>query len=117
VSTEATIRDRWLSALAYLSILVFIPLLATSKSPFLARHCRQGFALFCLEIACLLVMKIIDSTIGLIPVLGAVVMVVIRLAIFLGFLVMSALGFSRALFGETWRIPFLDDWAEKLPIH
>lgn len=114
---EATIRDRWLGALSYLSILVFIPLLATAKSPFLARHCRQGFALFCLEVVGVFLLFIIDSTVGLIPVLGALVMVLVRLAMFLGFLVMSALGFSKALFGETWRIPYLDDWAERLPIH
>ncbi|NCQ33707.1 hypothetical protein GW813_01260 [bacterium] len=114
---EATIRDRWLGALSYLSILVFIPLFATGKSPFLTRHCRQGFAIFCLEVLGLFLLYIIDSTFGVIPFLGAVVMVLVRLAMFLGFLVMSTLGFSKAMFGESWRVPYLDDWAERLPIH
>jgi len=117
VENELTIRDRWLAAISYLSILVFIPMLATNKSEFLARHCRQGFTIFCLELLSLLVVSIIDATIGRIPVLGFILILLLRLVFFLFFLVISAFGFSKGLFGESWRIPYVDDWAHRVPIH
>ncbi len=117
MESEITVKDRWLAAIAYLSILVFIPIFSSEKSAFLARHCRQGFALFCLEVLSLFLLGIIDATLGMIPILGFIVIVVFRLALFLFFLVFTALGFSKGLFGESWRIPYLDPWADRLPIH
>lgn len=114
---NVTVKDRWLAALAYVGCLVFIPMLASNKSPFLARHCRQGFAVFCTEVLGIAFLLIVDATFGAIPVLGALVMVLLRLILFLAFLIISALGFSKSLFGESWRIPYLDDWAERIPIH
>ena len=58
--SEVTIRDRWLGAVCYLSVLVFIPIFATDKSPFLARHCRQGFALFFAEVVAWLLLLMIE---------------------------------------------------------
>ena len=60
---------------------------------------------------------IIDSTLGRIPILGFLLAILLRLVLFLVFLVISALGIAKALFGEDWRVPFVDEWAEKLPIH
>ncbi len=114
---NTTVKDRWLAALAYVGFLVFIPMFASNKSPFLARHCRQGFAVFCSEVLGIAFLRIIDATIGVIPVLGALVMILLSLVLFLAFLIISALGFSKSLFGESWRIPYLDDWAERIPIH
>ncbi len=117
MENEITIRDRWLAAICYLSALVFIPMLATGKSDFLARHCRQGFTVFCLEVLSLFLLFIIETTIGRIPVLGFLLNILLMLAIFLFFLVISAFGFSKGLFGESWRIPYIDDWADRVPIH
>ena len=41
--------------------------------------------------------------------------VILRLAFFLAVLGLSVMGFTRALFGETWRIPYLDELAERIP--
>jgi uncharacterized membrane protein len=110
------VRDRWLGALCYVSFLVFVPLLSPRKSPFLARHCRQGFALLFVEVIGFLVILIIDSSIGRIPILGFLVAVLLRLILFLAFLVLSAMGFAKALFGEDWPLPFLEEWADRIPI-
>ncbi|MGD9549243.1 MAG: hypothetical protein AB7V45_17085 [Candidatus Krumholzibacteriia bacterium] len=113
---SVTVRDRWLGAVCYLSVFVLVPCLAPEKSAFLARHCRQGFALFCIEILALLLILIIDATLGLIPLLGFLVVILLRLVLFVLFLSLSALGFAKALFGEEWRIPYLDELAERIPI-
>lgn len=116
MSETQSSRDRWLSAICYLSILVFIPLLSKNKSTFLVKHCRQGFALFVVEVAGLILIAIIDATLGMIPLLGFLLILILRLVFFLGVLVLSLMGFFRALFGEEWRLPYLDDLADRLPI-
>ena len=113
---EITNRDRWLASLAYVPFLVFIPTLTSSKSSFLAKHCRQGFVLLFAEIAGWAFMQIIDMTLGQIPVLGFILAIILRLAFFLLFLCLCVLGFIKALFGEEWRVPFLDELADRVPI-
>ncbi len=116
METTVSVRDRWFGALCYLSIFVLVPCLAPEKSAFLARHCRQGFALLCFEVVAFLLILIIDATIGRIPLLGFLVVILLRLVLFVLFLFLSALGFAKALFGEEWRIPYLDELAERIPI-
>lgn len=112
---EIPIRDRWLAAICYLSFMVLLPMLSPNRSAFLNRHCRQGFALFFTEVVGALFILIIDATIGKIPLLGFLVIIILRLAFFLAILGVSVLGFTRALFGETWRIPYLDELADRIP--
>jgi uncharacterized membrane protein len=109
-------RDRWLGAICYLSVLVFIPIFSKNKSAFLARHCRQGFALFFVEIAAFIFLRIIEATIGMIPLLGFVLVILLNLGFFLVFLGLTIMGFVRAMFGEYWRIPYLDELADRVPI-
>ena len=112
---EIPVRDRWLSAICYLSFLVLVPMLSTSRSPFLDRHCRQGFALLFVEVVGALFILIIDGTIGRIPLFRFLDVVILRLAFFVAILGVSVMGFTRALFGETWRVPYLDELAERIP--
>lgn len=116
MSEHVTIRDRWLGALCYLSVLVFIPILAADKTPFLARHCRQGFALLFAEVVGVFFIWIIDVTLGRLPVLGFLLVIVLRLVFFLAVLVVSVLGFTKALFGEEWTIPYLEELAARIPV-
>ncbi len=117
-SSPATIsvRDRWLGAIAYLSVLVFISILAKDRSRFLARHCRQGFALLFAEIVAAVFILIIDVSLGQLPILGFVLIIVLRLVVCLVVLSVSVLGFIKALFGEEWRIPYLDELADRVPV-
>ena len=112
---EIPVRDRWLGATCYLSFLVVLPMLSSNRSPFLTRHCRQGFALLFAEVVGALLILIIKGTIGQIPLLGFLVVLLLQLVFFLGVLFLSVMGFTRALFGETWRMPFLDELADRIP--
>ncbi len=117
MENHISIRDRWLGALCYLSFLVFVPLLSASKTDFLARHCRQGFALLFFEMVGFFFIGIIDITLGKLPLLGFLVVIALRLVFFLFVLSMSVLGFTKAIFGEDWRLPYLDELADKIPVH
>jgi len=114
---SVTVRGRWLGGICYLPLLVFISILARDKSPFLARHCRQGFALLFAELVSVAVIVMIDVTLGQIPLLGFLLVILLRLLFFLAFLWVSVMGFIRAIFGEDWRIPYLDELADRIPIH
>ncbi len=109
-------NDRWLGACCYLSFLVFAPILARPHSEFLARHCRQGFALFFIEVVLFLFLAVVDRTVGQIPILGLLVSILLHLAFFLVCLMLSVIGFVKALSGEQWRIPFVDELADRVPI-
>ena len=114
---QQTSSDRWLAGLCYLSVVVLVPMvLVKRKSPFLARHCRQGFALCFVEIVALIVLAVLDATIGHIPVLGLLISIVLHLIVFLAALALSVLGFVRALSGEEWQIAIIDDIADRIPV-
>lgn len=113
---EPVTNDRWLGASCYLSMLVILPMLYKPKSEFLARHCRQGFALFFVEVVLFLFLAVIDRTVGHIPILGLLVSILLHLAFFLTCLLLSVIGFVKALSGEEWRIPFIDELADRVPI-
>ncbi|MFO7652433.1 MAG: hypothetical protein R6X25_01280 [Candidatus Krumholzibacteriia bacterium] len=113
---ERVARDRWLAALCYAGFLVLIPIFFSDKSRFLARHCRQGFALFFAEVVAWILLATIESTIGRIPILGFLISILLVLAVTVVFLAISVLGFVKALAGEDWRVPFLDELADRVPI-
>ncbi|MCP4571267.1 MAG: hypothetical protein GY838_02855 [bacterium] len=117
MSDAITVRERWLAAICYVPLLVFITVLATRRTDFVARHARQGFALLLTEVVGFFFIRIIEGTLGQIPVLGFLVVILLNLVFFLAVLAVSVLGFTRALFGEDWRLPYLDDLADKVPIN
>jgi uncharacterized membrane protein len=117
MENNISIRDRWLGAVCYLSVLVFVPLLSSTKSEFLARHSRQGFALLFIEVVGVFFILIVDMTLGRLPLLGFLLVITLRLVFFLFVLSMSVMGFTKAIFGENWRLPYLDELADRIPVH
>jgi len=115
--TTVAVHDRWYGALCYASILVLIPILRRHKSPFLAAHCRQGFALVFAEVVIGLIVLVLESILSPVPLLGVLVSIVLHLVYFLLFLGLSVLGFIKALSGEPFRIVGLEDLADRVPIH
>jgi len=116
MSTVST-NDRWLSSVCYLSVFVLVPVfLVKEKSPYLVRHCQQGFAILAIEIVLWLALAIIDATIGAIPVLGLLISFVLHLAGFIVLLAISVIGFVKGLSGEEWSIIFVDEFADKVPV-
>lgn len=116
MSQTISTRDRWLGAICYLSVLVFVTILAKNRTPWLARHSRQGFALLFAEVVGAAFIMIIDVSLGQVPILGFILIIALRLVFFLLVLSVSVLGFIKALFGEEWRIPYLDDLADRVPV-
>lgn len=114
---QPTVSDRWLAAICYVSVLVLIPIFRRERSEFLAGHCRQGFTLLFAEIVLGLVVWAIESAFHVVPVLGIIVSIVLNLAYWLLFLAISVLGFVKALSGETFEVPGLEDIAERVPVH
>lgn len=112
---NTTTRERWLGAICYVPFLVFVAIFAGGRTPFVSRHCRQGFALLLAEAVGLSFIWIIDGTLGRVPLIGFLVVILLRLAFFLVVLVVSVLGFVKAMFGEEWRIPYLDELADRVP--
>ncbi len=113
---EVGSRQRWLAAIAYLGPLALYSMTRKGKSPFLRKHCQQGFALFLAEAAVVCFLLIISNTIGRIPILGFLIEILLELVAFLGFLVLTLLGFVRGLAGEPFRLPVIDEWADRIPV-
>ena len=116
-SPEMSVRDRWLGAICYIPFLVLLTMLSGERAPFVSRHARQGFALLLIEVVGVVFILIIDASLGQLPFIGFLLVILLRLVFFLAVLVFSVLGFTRALFGESWDIPHLDDLADRVPIH
>ncbi|MFT5232344.1 MAG: putative membrane protein [Candidatus Krumholzibacteriia bacterium] len=116
MNSEISVRDRWLGAICYISFFVFISIMAKERDRFLARHCRQGFALLFAEIVGVAFIFIVDISLGQLPILGFILIIALRLIFFLAVLSISILGFIKALFGEEWRVPYLDELADRVPI-
>jgi len=116
VTGEATIRDRWLGAVCYLSVVVFLPILRRNRSEFVAAHCRQGFVLLFAEVVLGVLVLVLESAFHIVPVLGVLVSLVLNLAYWLLFIGISVLGFVKALSGERFDIPGLEDLAARVPV-
>jgi uncharacterized membrane protein len=116
---EHPVRERWMSAICYLGPGWIFPVFRREGGAFLGWHIRQGFALFFLEAIVVALLIIIDETLAKMPLLGwlfLVLSVLLQLGAFVGALVLSVLGFVKALAGEDFRIPVLDEYAEKVPL-
>ena len=114
---QESARHRWLGAVSYVGPGFLFGLLSKTRSELLSWHVRQGFALFFVEMVVLAILVILDQTIGRIPILGFLVQILVHLAAFVIFLVLSIVGFVKALAGEEVRFPGLEEFAERVPLH
>lgn len=112
--------SRWLAATSYLFILCFLVLYEVKvhrRDDFVRFHARQGFALCFVEVTLVILSLILDATLGTIPVLGAVLMILFKLVAGLLAVGLSVWGFVEALGGERWELPVLGEYAKRVPIH
>lgn len=109
-------HERWYAALGYLFFLCFISLWKARESSFVRFHSRQAFLLFLSECIALILIAIIDRTIGRLPFLGLLIVVVAQVFVYLTALFLSVMGFVKALFGERWEMPFFGPYREKVPL-
>jgi len=117
MENQISIRDRWLGAVCYLSFFVFLPILSSGKSDFLASPMNPDIIIEKPMMVSLILVWVIQATIGQIPLLGFLIVILLWLVFFGVFLSLTVLGFVRAMFGESWRIPYLDELSDRVPIH
>ena len=126
VQTEAAVEvehpsdgSRWLAATSYLFIaclFVIYEIKQRPKDDFVRFHVRQGFALFFVEIVLIVLAVVLGNSLGDIPVLGAIVMILFRLAGGLVAVGLSVWGFVEALGGQRWQLPILGEYASRVPL-
>ena len=114
LDVSTTPRERWVSAAAYLGPGFLIPHFVPPHTDYTRWHAAQGFVLFFCEALALAGVVVLDATLGKIPWLGLLVMILVQGAGFVVFLVLSVLGIVKSLAGERFEIPFLDRFAHRL---
>jgi len=116
ISEREIVTGRALAAVAYLPGLFLIGLLEAPKNRFVRFHARQGLVLFLAEAAVWVALAIYDGSVGRIPIVGMVLGAALRLTAGLAFLAVALYGIAKSLSGETVRIPFLGDVADRMEV-
>jgi len=112
--------SRWLSAMAYAFVLAVFVLYEAKRRPpdeYVRFHARQGFVLFFVEFALLVVTMILNHTIGKVDVIGFVLMITWNLVLGLLAVGVSVMGFMYGLSGERWKMPLLGKYANRVPLN
>lgn len=116
ISEREILSGRALAAVAYLPMLFLIGLLDAPRNRYVRFHARQGLVLFLAEIVAWIALAIYDGSVGRIPVIGLIFGAALRLVTGLTFLAAAVYGIAKALAGETVRIPFLGDLADRMDV-
>ncbi len=109
-------HERWYAAISYLFFFCFFGLWKARESEFIRFHSRQAFLLFLGECVSLLAILILDRTVGRLPFLGLLIIILLQLAVYISALFLSVMGFTKALFGEKWVLPFFGHYSERVPL-
>ncbi len=108
--------ERWYAAVGYLAFLCFAALWKGRESAYVRFHARQAFLLFLSEVVAFLLLAIVDRTLGRLPFLGLLIVVLAQVVVYLAALFLTVMGFVKALFGERWEMPFFGPYREKVPM-
>lgn len=106
---------RLLGALSYLGPACLIPIVMNHKNAWVRWHAGQGFVVFFLECIALGLAIVVDATVGRIPWVGLVVMLILRVGLIVGFVMLSAVGAVKALAGEHSELPLVGRYAKQIP--
>lgn len=109
-------HERWYAAISYLFFFCLFGLWKARESAFIRFHSRQAFLLFLAEIVALFVIFIVDRTLGRLPVLGLLLIILLQIVVYLSALLLSVMGFVKALFGEKWVLPFFGHYSDRVPL-
>jgi hypothetical protein len=109
-------RSRFVAALAYVPTLCFLPYFATPDDDYARAHGRQAFLILFTAAVLGIGIRIVEWSMGSLPVLGALVLVIGRLVFGVGLVLLSGLGALRALSGERKTLDILVRYSERLPI-
>lgn len=100
------------AVLAYVGPLFLLTMWRGHSNAFLRFHSRQGFGLFLLECVLLAIWIVLSRTVGQIPFLGIVVMVVVDAVAIVSVVVLIAVGAVKAAAGERTALPFVGRWVD-----
>ena len=89
-------ENRYMAILAYLNVLVIIPLLIRGYSPYVRYHCNQGLALLIVTIAIAVAANIIPFLVWIISAVGSLFV-----------LLCIVIGVLNALNGRTTPLPII----------
>jgi len=106
---------RLLGAASYVLFLCFLPPLLLKENNFAMQHARQGFLLFFLEIVLAILVYIVEHSIGLIPILGFLIVVLLKFVTGVGVLLLAVIGITKAASGQQWTIPVLGEYSSRVP--
>ncbi len=118
VLTQITDQDKntgkLMAILAYLGILVFIPMLTSKENKFVMFHVEQGLILLICSIVIWIAGGIIDSmlynTISFtIPCFGGLIGGLLRLFVF----ILMIMGIINAATGKVQKLPIIGEYGEK----
>lgn len=104
--------------LSYLGILALVPFLAEQRDPEVRWHSRNGLALFGADIVLTLALWIVSMILTAVPGVGPVLgcfFAILWVVIGLGLLAFHIFVMMKALKGERYRIPYVTEYAEKIP--
>ncbi|MFW5853227.1 MAG: DUF4870 domain-containing protein [Patescibacteria group bacterium] len=102
VTSEAVSDDKVMALLAYLGILIVVPLFVANNRPFVQYHIKQGIVL--------IIFWVVMMAIGIIPILGWIIS-------FFGFilgLVLMVIGIANAINKKEKPLPIIGQYADKL---
>ena len=99
VDAQDASDNKIMAVLAYIGILVLIPILAAPKSPFARYHSNQGLVLWITEIIC----GVVGGIISEIPVLGGL----ISFALSIATLALTIIGIVNAVNGKAKELPVI----------
>lgn len=95
-------NNRIMGVLAYLGLLVLIPLFAAKDSPFARFHCNQGIVLAVAEVVVGIAFRILRK----LPLIGWIFSIIAGLAS-VGMFVLAVLGIINAINGRAKELPII----------
>lgn len=101
---EVTGEQKLFGVLAYLGILVLIPLLVKKDDGFVHWHAKQGLVL--------LIADVVVWVFMMIPIIGWFIGPILAFVLF----VLAVVAIIQVLMGNQWQIPVLGKYAEKFNV-
>ena len=96
-------ENKVMGVLAYIGILVLIPIIAAPKSKFARFHSNQGLLLMIIEIAC----GVLFSLLGLIPTIGWIFSYIVNSLVYLCCLFLLVIGIINVSRGKARVLPII----------
>lgn len=113
LATTKRDEDGAMIFLSYFSIFSLIPFLTVKDSDYIHWHAKQGLTLTIVWFVLSIAVMILAFIIGLIPVIGWIIDLLLWLALVGGGFTLWLMAMIKAFNGERWKIPVIGDLAEK----